>query len=91
MWDVAGNDLVHALKQSNRFDDVLAMTFNGEASFEEVDRLAHAAGRGNVDVVVGLGGGKCMDAGKLLAMEKLDCKNVRPPVIAKAMSERGGR
>ena len=77
MWDICGNNLVHALRRSGYFQDVLAMTFRGEASFEEVERLATAADQKGVDVVVGLGGGKCMDAGKLLAFEKLRCNNVR--------------
>ena len=49
--------------------DSVVITFNGECSREEVDRIAGLlrAQSTSVDCVVAVGGGKCVDAGKCVA------------------------
>jgi glycerol dehydrogenase len=41
--------------------------FGGECSPEEIDRVAQAASEGDADAVVGIGGGKTIDAAKAVA------------------------
>ncbi len=57
--------------------------FEGECSAEEVARVVHAASDSGVDVdsVVAIGGGKCIDAGKAVAY-RLEIPVVTCPTIA---------
>ncbi len=43
------------------------LTFSGEITYAEVDRLVHLAKGGSHDIVVAAGGGKTIDTGKLLS------------------------
>lgn len=49
--------------------DSVVVTFDGECSHEEIDRIVHnLRGQPNsIDCVVAVGGGKCVDAGKCVA------------------------
>jgi glycerol dehydrogenase len=55
----------------DRLDDVdggVPITFGGEVSPEEIDRIAGIADDEGADAIVGLGGGKVIDAAKAVAM-----------------------
>ena len=56
------------------------LEFGGEITPAEIDRLATDSGRG-CEVVVAIGGGKCIDAGKGLA-HRLNARLVTVPTIA---------
>lgn len=56
------------------------LEFGGEITPREIDGLATDAGRG-CEVVVAIGGGKCIDAGKGLA-HRLNARLVTVPTIA---------
>lgn len=56
------------------------LEFGGEITPREIDRLATEAG-GGADVVVAIGGGKCIDAGKGLA-HRLGARLITVPTIA---------
>jgi len=56
-------------------------TFGGECSLEEIEKHARALKSRNVDCVVAVGGGKCVDAGKAVAF-RLDVPVVVAPTLA---------
>ena len=56
-------------------------TFNGESTFEEVERVASVFGDAKVTVVVGVGGGKCLDTARMAA-NRLDANVVTIPTTA---------
>ncbi len=62
-----GERLVKSLNDANI--DSVVITFNGECSRKEVDRIADTlrAQSTEIDCVVAVGGGKCVDAGKCVA------------------------
>lgn len=47
--------------------DAVTSTFNGECSLEEIDAHVKALSEENVDCLIAVGGGKCVDAGKSIA------------------------
>ena len=57
------------------------VTFRGECSLEEIDRLTAELRRQNVAALVVLGGGKCVDTGKCVAY-RLDVPVVVAPTLA---------
>ena len=67
VWELVGKQVQETLKQSDiqqRYEP-----FNGEASSNEITRLAEAARQSGFGVVVGLGGGKTLDTAKAVADE----------------------
>lgn len=62
---VAGKDLTRALEDANF--KVIRGEFGGEASSQEVERLAALGSADNVDFVIALGGGKTIDSAKAVA------------------------
>lgn len=67
VWGLIGQDVQASLKSSNvEFD---YQVFNGEASGNEITRLAALAKNSAASVVVGLGGGKTLDTVKAVADE----------------------
>ncbi len=50
--------------------EVSSVTFGGECSTEEIDRIASVADERGADVVVGAGGGKALDAAKAVRAER---------------------
>ncbi|HEX4338294.1 MAG TPA: glycerol dehydrogenase [Polyangiaceae bacterium] len=61
--------------------EVVAVTFNGECSVEEITRLVDALANGGIDCVIAAGGGKCIDAGKAVAF-RLGTLVVIAPTLA---------
>lgn len=67
VWEIIGQRVDASLKRAgiqNHFQ-----RFNGEASANEISRLAGLARAAGTDVVVGLGGGKTIDTAKAIADE----------------------
>jgi len=63
-----------------RIDSVVC-TFGGECSLEEIEKHARALKTENIDCVLAVGGGKCVDAGKAVAF-RLDTPVVIAPTLA---------
>ncbi|SDJ03915.1 glycerol dehydrogenase [Natribacillus halophilus] len=62
VWDIAGNRVSGSLKEAGL--DIVEEKFSGEASETEIKRIADVANENNVDIVVGVGGGKALDTTK---------------------------
>lgn len=58
-----------------------SLTFGGEVTTGEIDRLDGLCSSDRPDVVVAMGGGKAIDAGKGLRA-KLDCRLITVPTVA---------
>src|SRR5699024_2003006 len=65
VWDIAGHKVVNELKKDGITSEEI--TFNGEASKEEIDRIVKAAGQATI--VSGVGGGKTLDAATAVSDE----------------------
>ncbi len=61
--------------------DSVVCTFGGECSLEEIEKHARGLKAENVDCVLAVGGGKCLDAGKAIAF-RLDTPVVIAPTLA---------
>lgn len=62
VWNIVGAKLKATLEAADL--EVLRVPFNGEASEEEISRVSKIGRQEEVDVVLALGGGKAIDAGK---------------------------
>ena len=65
VWDLVGLEFVNALASVHV--NVHHTVFGGEASTSEIDRMAAFGKERNCDVVIGLGGGKTIDASKAVS------------------------
>jgi len=65
VWKIAGNELTKILERSNI--QVEKVTFNGECSNSEIERVMNLSKKAGSEVIIGLGGGKTMDAAKVIA------------------------
>src|SRR5699024_4922480 len=65
VWDIAGHQVVDSLKKNNI--DTKEILFNGESSEEEFERITQIAKEAETTVVIGVGGGKTLDASKAIA------------------------
>ncbi|PXW88306.1 glycerol 2-dehydrogenase (NAD+), partial [Streptohalobacillus salinus] len=70
--DLAANTLIDHLKDSFTITKV---TFNGECSMKEIERVSAIAKENNVDFVLGMGAGKALDTAKAVA------NNLNVPVV----------
>ncbi|GIO22809.1 glycerol dehydrogenase [Oceanobacillus sp. J11TS1] len=67
VWDITGDTIQNSLKSEEL--DFHFVQFNGEASLNEVKRIADEGKQGDVDFVIGVGGGKTLDTAKAVADE----------------------
>ncbi|CAF1020460.1 unnamed protein product [Didymodactylos carnosus] len=65
VWNIAGNDLANILERSDIRVEKVA--FGGECSKMEIDRITELSKKACSNVVIGLGGGKTLDAAKGVA------------------------
>jgi len=87
IWEIVGNEFASYL-EDNAFT-VTKVTFNGEASVQEIDRITTIGQENHNDVVIGLGGGKTLDTSKGIA-KALDAKLVIAPTAASADAPTAG-
>lgn len=80
VWDIAGKKVVNKLKD----DDISAeeVTFKGEISTNEINRISDISKKVSADFVIGVGGGKVIDLAKAVA----DNLNVETVIIPSAAS-----
>jgi glycerol dehydrogenase len=62
VWDIAGSRVADSLEQSGIA--AVKAEFGGEASRNEIERLVEQGKGSNVDIVIGVGGGKTLDTAK---------------------------
>lgn len=62
VWEIAANRVAESLKEHDI--SVLDITFEGEASVKEIERISNKANEEGIDVIVGVGGGKTIDTAK---------------------------
>lgn len=67
VWDIAGHKVVNELKKNNISSE--QVIFNGEASREEIKRIADIANNAGATIVIGVGGGKTLDTAKAVSDE----------------------
>lgn len=67
VWEITGKRVKTSLEQAGA--GLTYERFNGEASGNEILRLANIARAAHTDIVVGLGGGKTLDTAKAVADE----------------------
>ncbi|MBG9981930.1 glycerol dehydrogenase [Aerococcaceae bacterium DSM 111020] len=79
VWEIIGQDYAKALEESGI--SVYREAFNGEASDNEIQRVVQIGQDKESNVVIGLGGGKAIDATKAIA-EDLEAATVIAPTIA---------
>lgn len=87
VWKIAGEKFSTYL-QGESFS-VTHVIFNGESSASEIERITTAGKEADVEIVVGLGGGKTLDTAKGVA-ENLDAKLVIAPTAASADAPTAG-
>ena len=67
VWGITENTIKTSLE--NEKISYHFVSFNGEASLNEVKRIAEEGKQHNVDMVIGVGGGKSIDTAKAIADE----------------------
>jgi glycerol dehydrogenase len=65
VWKIVGNDLANILEKSDI--QVEKVVFYGECSNSEIERVTELSKKAASNVIIGLGGGKTMDAAKAVA------------------------
>lgn len=65
--EICGNELVNGLKEDDF--EITNVTFNGECSFKEIERVASIGQENGVDAILGVGTGKALDTAKAVAAE----------------------
>src|SRR5699024_4128583 len=81
VWDIAGHQVVNELEKSNISAEEI--TFNGEASKNEITRITDAGKQADATIVIGVGGGKTLDTAKAVA-DDLEAYTVIVPTAASA-------
>ncbi|MGT2924774.1 glycerol dehydrogenase [Streptococcus caviae] len=79
VYDIVGRDFQTHLEQEGFL--VTHVSFNGEASVNEIDRVAAIAEANQSDLIIGLGGGKTIDSAKAAA-DLLEVPVVIAPTVA---------
>ncbi|MBB6451101.1 glycerol dehydrogenase [Geomicrobium halophilum] len=62
VWDMVGHRVVNSLKEADI--ETVDVTFEGEASDTEIQRIVGKAKENQTDIIVGVGGGKALDTAK---------------------------
>lgn len=65
VWDIAGNRVLESLDKAGV--QYTKAVFNGEASTNEINRLAGLGKEGQATIVIGVGGGKTLDTAKAVS------------------------
>lgn len=65
VWEIVGEEFANDLKKANM--ELTHVRFNGEASTQEINRVTKIGIDKKTDVVLALGGGKTIDAGKAIS------------------------
>lgn len=79
VWKIAGEKLYNHLSENNL--SVTHVPFNGEASVHEIERVVKIGKEKNSTVILGVGGGKAIDAAKAIS-DELGAATVIIPTIA---------
>lgn len=77
--DEFGDDIQRSLSEAGV--TTVFVTFTGECCWQEVERLYSVLHMEHVDYLISVGGGKCVDAGKLIA-HSLAIPSIVMPTIA---------
>ena len=80
VWEIVGEEFATRLK--NAAFEVTYVPFNGEASFTEIERITKIGLEQACDVVIGLGGGKTIDAAKAISDALMKPVAVLPTVAS---------
>lgn len=78
-WEKARLYVADLLESNIELDFV---AFNGECTYEEVDRIATFSGQIKAEAIIGIGGGKLMDAVKYAAAKSPGVESVLIPTLA---------
>lgn len=79
VWKITGNNLLNVLEHSDIA--VEKVVFSGECSNSEIERVIELSKRAKSKVIIGMGGGKTMDAAKAVAND-LNLNLVTVPTTA---------
>lgn len=78
VFNIAGNDYFDFLSESFTITKIV---FNGQPSAKEIARMSEIGAGKDIDFVIGMGGGKVLDAAKVVA-DNLDAYSVIVPTTA---------
>ena len=87
VWKIAGEKYADYLKKEDF--SLETVTFEGESSAKEIDRISGIGKKAGSQIVIGLGGGKTLDTAKGVA-EKVGAKLVIAPTAASADAPTAG-
>ncbi len=79
VWEIIGEEFNGFMEDEDM--EVIYVPFNGESSTSEIKRVSKIGQSNNADLVIGLGGGKAIDAAKAIS-DELDIPVVIAPTIA---------
>lgn len=65
VWNIAGHEVVHNL--TNLDLPVKEVTFNGESTEEEIERITSIGEKEKANIIIGVGGGKTLDTAKAVS------------------------
>lgn len=79
VWNIAGERLVACCRQADV--ELVWLRFDGEVTHSSLAMLRAEASKHSIDGLIGMGGGKCIDAGKAMA-HVFDLPLVTVPTVA---------